>query len=260
MSRIPTSRRPAAQRNAGVTLIELLIAMTLVSILSSGIFMALRVGLTALERSNNKLMMNRRVAGVRRIIDSQIANLVPVSGACTTQGIIGSLPSVFFEGQPQSMRAVTTYSLAEAARGYPRILEYLVIPGESGEGVRLVVNELYYAGPSSLAMLCLGVGMRGEAGPVMQTRPPQATPDSFVLADKLAYCRLSYLKFNEQMRQREWLSVWNAAGLPAAIRIDMKQLIPDPSRLQLTTITLPVHANRKPFEQYDDIDPQPQAQ
>ena len=56
-----------------------------------------------------------------------------------------------FQGDPQTMRFVSSYSLTEAARGLPRLLEYQVIPGEDGNSVRLVVNEIVYTGPVKYA-------------------------------------------------------------------------------------------------------------
>ena len=38
----------------------------------------------------------------------------------------------FFQGEAQSMRFVSTYSLQQAWRGLPQILEFLVIPREDG--------------------------------------------------------------------------------------------------------------------------------
>ena len=43
------------------------------------------------------------------------------------------------------MRLVSTFSLQQGWRGPAEILEMFVIPGEDGEGVRLVVNETPYS-------------------------------------------------------------------------------------------------------------------
>ena len=51
---------------AGVTLMELIIAISLLSLLSVGLLMAMRVGLNAMEKSNNRIMANRRVSGAQR--------------------------------------------------------------------------------------------------------------------------------------------------------------------------------------------------
>ena len=55
-------RRPTA----GVTLMELLIAVLLLSMLSVGLLFALRIGLNAYSKTQTRLMDNRRVAGAQR--------------------------------------------------------------------------------------------------------------------------------------------------------------------------------------------------
>ena len=48
---------------AGLTLIEVLIAVSLVGLLSVGMLWAIRVGVNAMGKSNEKLISNRRVTG-----------------------------------------------------------------------------------------------------------------------------------------------------------------------------------------------------
>src|SRR4051794_12607344 len=149
-------RRPDCE--SGVTLIELLIAVTLLSLLSVGMLFAMRVGLNAMGKTNDHFNSDRRVLGVERILTEQIAGFVPATGLCSPDPQIAPSPVPFFQGEPQTMRFVSTYSLQEAARGYPRILEFQVIPGENGQGVRLIVNEHLYTGPLSTGILCAGTG------------------------------------------------------------------------------------------------------
>ena len=63
---------------SGVTLIEVLIAVSLLSLLSLGILMALRVGMNAMAKAQKKLMDNRRAAGAQRILAQQLAGFIPV--------------------------------------------------------------------------------------------------------------------------------------------------------------------------------------
>ena len=141
---------------AGLTLIEVLIAVSLVSMLSVGILMALRVGMSAMDKANRRLMDNRRAVGARRIIEEQLAGFIPVIAVFSPSQEATGVKIPFFEGRQQSMRFVSSYSLQEAARGMPQILEFQVIPGEQGRGVRLVVNENLYSGPRSAGVFCLG--------------------------------------------------------------------------------------------------------
>ena len=150
--RAAMKRRPTA----GVTLMELLIAVLLLSLLSVGLLFALRIGLNAYSKTQTRLMDNRRVAGAQRILEQELEGLVPVVAPCGAGTEGGGTATQFFQGEPETMRLVSTFSLQGAWRGQPQILEIFVIPGAEGRGVRLVVNEIPYQGPLAAGRLCLG--------------------------------------------------------------------------------------------------------
>jgi len=234
---------------SGVTLLELLIAVSLVSLLSTGILLALRVGINAMEKTNNRLLDNRRVTAVQRILEQQVAGLMPVVADCPTGPAAAPVRILFFQGAPQTMRFVSSYSLEEGARGYPRILEYQVLPTEAMDAVRLVVNELLYWGPASTGALCLGPS---PERPGILFRPVQVGPQSFVLADRLAFCRFSYLERLPPPAPARWTPVWTRPDLPAAIRVEMARKEEDPSRLPLLAATLAVRVTKLPGLVYAD--------
>jgi prepilin-type N-terminal cleavage/methylation domain-containing protein len=241
-------------RQAGLTLIEVLIAVTLVSLLSVGILMAMRVALDALAKSNHRLMDNRRVAGAQRVLEQQIAGFVPVKSPCGVGPQAVTTPMAFFEGQPQSMRLVSTYSLQEAWRGVPRILEFQVIPGDQGIGVRLIVNEIPYTGPLSAGSLCIGMAADPVTGnSVPQFVPIPVGPQSFVLADKLAFCQFYYLEPHQPPQTEIWRQNWVLPRWPMGIRVEMAPLEDNPSRLRPLTVTAPVPLNRSPDIIYGDF-------
>ena len=229
---------------AGVTLMELLIAVLLLSLLSVGLLFALRIGLNAYSKTQTKLMDNRRVAGAQRILEQELEGLVPVVAPCGVGTEGGGAPVRFFQGEPEIMRLVSTFSLQGAWRGRTQILEIFVIPGAEGRGVRLVVNEIPYQGPQAAGHMCLGPG---------KFFPPNAGPDSFVLADKLAFCRFSYLDrpldVNVPLR---WLPRFGSVTWPQGVRIEMAPMDPDASRLQPISIVAPIHILRSPEIAYGD--------
>jgi prepilin-type N-terminal cleavage/methylation domain-containing protein len=238
--------RATSQR--GVTLIELVIAISLVALLSVGMLFAMRVGLKAMERSNAVLMANRRVMSVQRILEGQVANLMPVPALCGLGADAPQSKIGFFEGEFQSLRFVSSYSLHEGDRGLPHILEFQVIGGEEDVGVRLVVNERVYTGPLSTGALCLGVP---PGAPTATFRPIEIGPLSFVLADKIAYCRFAYKEHLPPYGEGQWLARWNKPYFPVAIRVEMSPLNPGAGHLQLVTLTMPVHVNRDPLGHYE---------
>ena len=158
MTRQRASRIRGAE--SGVTLMELLIAITLLSLLSVGILISLRVALSAMNKTDTRLTSDRRVNSVQRIIEEQIEGLIPVTADCQPAAQGPRQTISFFQGETQSMRFVSTYSLQQGARGLPMILEFQVIPGEDSEGVRLVVNERLYTGPRGAGQFCPGIRAR----------------------------------------------------------------------------------------------------
>jgi len=237
----------------GVTLIELLIAISMLSLLSVGILMSMRMGLGTMARTNARLIQNRKVQGVIRVMEQEVSGLMPVYANCNAGGGASGVRIAFFQGESQLMRFVSSYSLQEAGRGYPRILEYLVIPGDEGNGVRLVVNEYLYSGPLSTGAFCFGLAYDEGLGVAMpQFRPAEAGTQSFVLADKLARCRFLYREAMAPPMRAAWTERWVKRGWPSGIRIEVDPLEPDPSRLQVSTLTIPVRITRDMDREYED--------
>lgn len=249
----PESRAAARRSERGLTLIEVLIAVTLVSLLSVGILFAIRVGLNAMGRSNARLNENRRVAGAYRVLVQQIEGLIPVI-ALHRGGQGGDQRIPFFEGQSRSMRFVSAYSLQEASRGMPRILEFQVTAAAPGKGIRLVVNEIPYTGPISAGQMIVGLEPAPGGGVGLpRFGPIQVTPRSFVLGDELATCQFSYLEAARFPDPERWRTDWVRSNQwPLAIRIDMRPLHPDPARLRPLTVTAPIRVNRISDQTYAD--------
>jgi hypothetical protein len=233
---------------------EVVIAVTLLSMLSLGMLAAIRMGFDALHKTNARLMANRRVAGAQRVLEQQLAGFMPIQALCSAQSEAPMAPFPFFEGQPQSMRLASTYSLDEAWRGQARILEFQVIAGDEGRGVRLIVNEIPYAGPLSAGQSCLGMAANPASGlSTPQFRPIQASGQSFVLADKLAWCRFSYLEPAQPPDIDQWRTDWVLPRWPIGIRVEMAPLEDNPARLRPLTVTANIPINRRPDTAYVDL-------
>jgi prepilin-type N-terminal cleavage/methylation domain-containing protein len=214
---------------AGVTLIELLVAITLVALLSSSLLLAMRTGFMTFSKTGDRLRANRRQLNIEKILASEVSGAMPVAGPC------GSV----FNGNPTALRLVSSYSIAEGSRGLPRIVELQVAPGSRG-GYRLVVNEYLYTGPSSTLPFCANA-------------PVLVTPASFVAADGLAFCRFSYrVGVVDTVLPGDWIPVWDRPNLPGAVRIDMAPLHTGPGELAALPVTVPIRITREVRAQYDD--------
>jgi prepilin-type N-terminal cleavage/methylation domain-containing protein len=221
----------------GFTLIEMMIAVTLVAAISTTMLFAIRTALITLQKTDDRLMSNRRVMSVERILDSELGGVMPVIAFCADNS---QMP--IFNGNDQTLHLITTYSLTEGARGYPRVIELQVLPADGG-GVRLIANEFPYSGPYATAPLCAANSFRVGV----------PTPQSFVIADRLAYCHISYQDRDATTYMGTvWLPQWSKPNLPAAVHVEMAPLIPDPARLPLVSVTVPIHINRDVNGTYTD--------
>jgi len=219
----------ANARERGFTLIELMISITLVAALSTGMLFAMRSALIAYEKTDHRLQSNRRVVSVERIMAHELGGVIPVTGTCSDGSTIGA-----FNGDAQTLHLVSTYSIADGARGLPHVVEWQVLPIRGG-GYRLIANEYPYNGPSSVGALCSGGAYHTGA----------ANPQSFVLADQLAYCRLSYMSVAPDTRMGTvWNPLWNQPNLPAAVHVDLAPQFTTATQVPLVSVTAPVHITR----------------
>ena len=221
----------------GFTLIEVMIAVTLVAAISTTMLFAIRTALITLQKTDDRLMSNRRVMSVERILGNQLGGVMPVMGFCadnTTMAV--------FNGNDQTLHLVTSYSLTEGARGAPRMVELQVIAADGG-GVRLIANEFLYGSPYATMPFCAGNSFRPGV-PMLQ---------SFVIADRLAYCHISYQDRDPATYMGTlWLPQWTKPNLPSAVHVEMAPLVPDPARLPLVSVTVPIHINRDVNVPYTD--------
>ena len=227
----------------GFTLVELLISITLVAAISAGMLAALRMGLVTMDKITTRLDDNRRALGIERMLVQQIGGAMPMQASCATaDGFSGAIG--VFSGNSQTLRLVSSYSMDEGARGYPRLVEYQVLGEESGT-VKLIVNEYPYMGPASAAPFCSPNGLR----------PAVATNKSFVVADRLAYCRILYRDFRDTDFRRlggKWVAEWKGPEPPAGVRIEMEPAAPDGSRLPVMGVTVRLRLTRDPTNPYVD--------
>lgn len=234
----------------GVTLLELLIAVSLVAILSTGMLFAMRTSVLAYQKTAQRLESNRRIVGIEHILASQLGGAMAVALLCPApEG--PPVATSFLSGNSAMLRLVSSFSIAEGARGYPQIIEYRVLAAAGG-GVRLVANEHAYTGPQSTAPYCavpVSVDLQVAALP-----PPPAASSSYVLADHLAYCRISYHQPYDinTFLETGWVSFWNRPLLPASLRIEMRSSAPLAGGLPQLNVTAPIRVTRDPLTPYED--------
>jgi prepilin-type N-terminal cleavage/methylation domain-containing protein len=224
----------------GFTLMELMISITLVAAIATGMLMAMRGGLLSLNRIQTRLEENRQALGIQRILTLQLEGAMPVKTNCSGQN------SPFaFRGTGAALQMVSTFSISEGTRGYPHIVEYQVVP-DAGGTLKLMVYERLYTGPASTAVFC-GDGLT-----------IQGSPQFLMAAGRLAYCRFSYHQIDPDSRFRSgvWVPAWGSPDLPSAVRIEMAPAAPDATRLPVLSVTAMLPTNRSIEDPpYEDAPP-----
>jgi prepilin-type N-terminal cleavage/methylation domain-containing protein len=225
----------------GLTLIEMMIAVVLVAALMTGLLMVMRTSMVTYEKLNHRLEDNRRVMGLQQALHRQIAGILPVMAGCAGPGGV-------MAGDQSSLRFVSSDSLAEGSRGYPRAVELRAAPDPNG-GVRLMMTESFYSGVLSTApcgasgggfapIAAAGQGLSGQ-GAAEQNQPVE-------MAGKLAYLRFAYQDvLPDSPLGGAWLPEWSKSILPIAVRIEMAPMNPDANALPALTLNVPIRLTRQ---------------
>jgi prepilin-type N-terminal cleavage/methylation domain-containing protein len=208
-----------SRQRRGVTLLELLVAMSLFSLLSVAVFYSLRTGIGSLDRVRSAVADSRRQAGAQRSLELMLAGITLTGAQYFEQGQATGRNTFFFQGDGAAMRFVSNYSLTQGSRTPPQLIELAVAPHPEG-GVRLLLNERPYPGPQILGALIMGSFPDPEGGVSLRFLPVAIGPSSFVVADRLPACRFLYLEriFPDG---DVWRERWRQTILPKAIRIEM---------------------------------------
>jgi prepilin-type N-terminal cleavage/methylation domain-containing protein len=211
-----TPRRSRSQ--AGMTLIELLIAVTLFGAISASMGIVLNIAFTSMNKIDSKVDFNRRIIASQRTLDQILQGMIPVNTPCAGRpiGIVA---------RQNGVRFVSSHSLGEGSRGRPQIIDLFFDASPNG-GIRLLLNEQPYMGKASLTMAC------GQPFQTMQT--------SFILADRLSECRFSYRRREPGTVAEGWFPVWTYSDWPSGIRIDMAPSTLQRNQIQPTSVVAPI--------------------
>ena len=230
---------------AGMTLIEVLVAVGLMSMLTVGLLTSLQIGATSWSTTNDVLVLDRRVANADMLLRSLVASIVPINTQTLPGSEIPSAKTSFFQGEAHSMRFMSSHSISFGSRGKLQLTELQVDPHQGT--LRLLLNQFDYQGSHMLGQLVTGrVPVEGVPGGRLVFQPIMPLPTTLIVVDQLTSCTFSYLSRKHPSDEPPmWVRIWNERdALPAAVRIELEPSTePDyQSRALPISVTTPIFA------------------
>jgi len=218
LAKAPRSTAPVRRRwraEAGLTLLELLVSITIVSLLATTALFAWRVGSSAWQKASERMEKDRTVLAVHELLEEQIASMVPYQALAES-----GAREVFFQGEPGTARFVSRYSLAHRATSGLYLIEYQVAAQTDGTR-QLLLNESPVWGGQELGRL-LGAAENRPEGLVRKFLPFERGPQTVVLLEGLRECRFEYYWSPGASQPGTWSEQWTVRNdeVPQAMRID----------------------------------------
>ena len=199
-----------SRRDNGFTLLELIVAITLIAVMSVGVWTALDLCIRSWTRGIEKMEVNQRDRSTYDLVRKQIASAYPLvpSTVTTASGVRNTTTSLsltsapVFYGGENSLRFVTPNSLMSIDSGG---LVYVAYEAEvdSNGNIHIAQREGPYTGQSVY-----------DGG---------FTSAVYVFYN-LSECTFEYYDNGDENNPAEWLTEWDTANrrrLPSAVRISM---------------------------------------
>ena len=199
---------------AGVTLLELLVSITIVALLAATVLFAWRVGVSAWEKVGTQLEKGRGVLAAHQLLQEQIASMVPYEAWPEQRGRV-----VFFQGEAETARFVSRYSLTHRAASGLYLIEYHVAAQQGGTK-QLLLKETPVRGNEELGALIRDIESHPE-GVRLRLPPFERDPETVVLLEGLQECRFEYYRLASTGAQGIWTDEWvnRPNEVPPAMRI-----------------------------------------
>ena len=198
----------------GFTLLELLVSMTIVSLLATTVLFGWRIAASAWEKASSHLQKSRTVLATSHLLQEQMASMLPYRATSST----GS--HLFFQGEPLIARFLSRYSLVgRASSGLYRI-EYQVVDAEGGTK-QLLMNEAPVTSREELGALIQEPDPAAAISPQLRFIPFQRWPQTVVLLAGVKDCRFEYYKTATGLDAGSWVPEWVGTmnELPRAMAI-----------------------------------------
>lgn len=190
------SRLPNQPRQGGFTLLEVIIATVLLSIMMTLLLGGMRVGADSWQQGERLSERATRLLVVDNFIRSHLNDVKPLFESPTDTRQVGSPPKLAFRGGPDWMEYAATLP-PHVRGGIYKFRFHLVQDGDR--------NDL------KLAMRPFSTGEKGSADPI----------EDVLLLEGVESLRFSYYKRSQARGESKWLEEWKENFLPTLIRVDV---------------------------------------
>jgi len=127
------------RRDSGFTLMELLVSITLMSLVAVAVHSGFRLSLNSWEKSEKALQRQRRLHFVLDLISRQVGSIVPYYSRQHLEGT--PVDVLLFNASAQGVRFVSSFSSEGRAADGLRLVEYFLTDSPTGEGKALLIND-----------------------------------------------------------------------------------------------------------------------
>ena len=186
------------KRNPGFTLVELLLAITLLSMLLALAYGGLHAATHATDRGQEILEESGRLRMAHQFVRKQLNQVIPLAFTPGDPNAVdGKGPEVFL-GSAHSIRYVGPMP-GYLGFGGPQVQQLSIVPGE--HGFELVLEHALLQGFEE--------SLLAERDPIM-------------LIDRIESAEFRFLGFDEENQLLPWTNDWQDVGaLPVAIALDI---------------------------------------
>ena len=216
-------KRSAHISEKGFTLLEMMVAITLVAMMAAGIWSVFGTSLRAWSRGTEYIDASQRQRNILDMVRKQLASAYPLTAPPDPDA--AAIPNPIFQGTETSLRFVSLNSLRFQDSPGLTLVNYQVTQDSDGAFTLQEIEERY-----------LGSLTDSES----DIENSGATP----LFGNLIQCYFEYRSNDEN--EDPWIREWDAqerGQLPEAIAVTMEVLGPDGNRRN-NHIVVPIHATQ----------------
>jgi len=188
--------RRRIRRQAGFTLLEVMIATVLLAIIMTLLMSGMRIGADSWEQGERLAERSSRLLVADNFFRAHLSDVKPLFESPTDPSQVGAPPKLMFRGA--SAQLEYTGTLPPQVRG--GLYKFRLYLAEEGERSDL-----------KLAMRPFSTADKGEGEPI----------EDLLVAENVASVRLAYYKKTQVEGESKWQDVWKEDFLPSLIRIDI---------------------------------------